>query len=166
MINIIYLWGFMLAALPQSGVTPQETPACLSVADATRILGQPAVQTESATRPPEGGAERFICTYTATMADAKTHKTGHVYYMYEVYRDEALAEGTYQNIVSSNARMPGQRRLDNLGNEAWEHSDGEGFYLIMVRKQNRMIRIKINSLTSKTSLENLKAVVQRVVTTM
>ena len=112
-----------------------------------------------------GETERIVhqkCTYTAMKKDTKTDKTGAIYYLAELYSDAGSAHKSYAAIVSSNASMPGQSNLPGVGDEAWLHSDGENFHLIMFRKGNKAVRIKINKVTSKTSLDELKNVAREI----
>jgi hypothetical protein len=167
MVWIVYIWtvvlsGYRGAAPYTRGPGAGEPCSCLSEAEASRILGQPVERMESTVAEREGGVERFTCIFTATTEDPKTHKKGNLYYMLEVYADSAAAHKTYTEIVASNVHMPGQHTLANLGREAWEHTDRENFYLVLVRERNMLLRIKINKLTSMTSQKDLQDVVREV----
>ena len=167
MMWIVYFWTVVLSGYTD-GAPPIGRPgtgepfACLSEAEASRILGQSAERMESTVAEREGGVERFTCTFTATTEDPKTHKKGNLYYMLEVYADSAAAHKTYADIVASNTHMPGQHKLANLGREAWEHTDRENFYLVLVRERNMLLRIKINKLTSMTSQKDLQDIVREI----
>jgi hypothetical protein len=156
MVWIVYFWAVIWPGYPGEPYT------CLSESEASRILGQPAARIESTVAEREGGVERFTCIFTATQEDPKTHKTGNLYYMLEVYADSAAAHKTYTEIVAANTYMPGQRILPNLGREAWEHTDRENFHLVLVRECNMLLRIKINKLTSLTSQKDLQEVVREI----
>lgn len=139
----------------QAGVLP----ACLTKGEAERILGQAAILSDGSS----GETDRIVhhkCTFTAMAKDTKSDKTGAVYYLAELYSDAESAHKSYAAIVTSNASMPGQSTLQGVGDEAWLHSYGENFHLIMFRKGNKAVRIKINKVTSKTSLDELKNVVK------
>ena len=58
-------------------------------------------------------------------------------------------------------RAVGIKTLKNMGDEAYFHTDNQNFYFIMARKGNRMIRMKVNKVTSKTSLEQFYAAAQK-----
>jgi hypothetical protein len=45
-----------------------------------------------------------------------------------------------------------------MGDEAYFHSDGQNFYFIIVRIGKRLFRIKVNKVTSHTSLNEFKRV--------
>ena len=129
-------------------------PHCLTKGDAEKILGQPATLAESSSSGKDG-VEQHLCTYTAASADTKTKKTGNVYYLVEFYNNASAAHDSFAFIVSQNQGNPGNKMISGLGDEAWSHTDDSNFYLIMVRKGNRMLRIKVNKLTSLTSIDNL-----------
>ncbi len=128
---------------------------CLSQSSAEKILGQSAALTDHTTES-KNNITTHKCTYKASVEDPKTHKTGNVYYMYEEYSDAAAAHKVYADIVSGNSSMTGQRQLTDLGEEAWLHTDSQNFHLIIFRKNNKMVRIKVNKVTSLTSLDEMK----------
>jgi hypothetical protein len=156
MVWIVYFWTVVLPGYAG------EPYACITEAEASRILGQTAERMESTVTEREGGVERFTCIFTATMDDPKTHKRGNLYYILEVYPDSAAAHKTYAEIVAANVHMPGQHTLANLGREAWEHTDRENFYLVLLRERNVLLRIKISKLTSLTSQKDLLEVVREI----
>jgi hypothetical protein len=156
MVWIVYFWAVV------SGSGAGEPYACITEAEASRILGQTAERIESTVAEREEGVERFTCIFTATTDDPKTHKRGNLYYILEVYPDSAAAHKTYAEIVASNVHMPGQHIPANLGREAWEQTDRENFYLVLVRERNMLLRIKINKLTSLTSQKDLLEVVREI----
>lgn len=164
---IVYLWTVVLPGytgeLPYIGGPRAGEPyTCLSEAEASRILGQPAERMESPVTEREGGVERFACIFTATTEDPKTHKKANLFYMLEVFADSSAAHRTYAGIVAANVHMPGQHTLANVGSEAWEHTDRENFHLVIVRERNMLLRIKINKLTSHTSQKDLQDVVRAI----
>jgi len=125
---------------------------CLTQANAERILGLPAKAMEHSTKE-RGGVTQFSCTYTAV--DKAANKTSNLYYVYEEYKTPESAHAAYEEMVSSNASMPGQTKIDSIGDETWLHTDRGNFDLVMSRKKNHMVRIKVNKITSKTSLQAL-----------
>lgn len=137
---------------------------CVSQTDAERILGLPAKETDHLSKQKDG-VSRFECTFTAT-ENASAYKISHLYYIHEQYESAAQAHDAYQLILSANNGMPGQKQLDTLGDEAWLHTDSENFELLIFRKDNHMVRVKINKLTDKTSLPELMNVMNRMAATL
>jgi hypothetical protein len=86
--------------------------------------------------------------------------------MLEVYGDEADARDSYQSIYRSNEDHDGVEVMDGLGDEAYFHSDSENFCFILVRKANRMLRMKVKKLTSRTSLPEFHAVTREITARM
>jgi hypothetical protein len=134
---------------------------CLIQSDAERILGQPAQPTERSS-VQEGSIVKHKCIYRATSPDPKTGRPSNLYYILELYSDAASAHKAYTGMLTANTRMPAQSTIDNMGDEAWLHSDGENFHLLMFRKGNKMVRIKINKVTPATSLDELQNVFQKI----
>ena len=52
--------------------------------------------------------------------------------------------------------------IHDLGDEAYFHSDGENFYFILVRKGLKMIRMKVNKITSNTSVAEFNRVARKI----
>lgn len=126
-------------------------------ADAEKMLGEPAQQTDNK-------IDGNIChsTYTAKKADAKSGKTGNVYFMYELHEGEDAAHEVYKDIMTAN-EANGIQPLEGLGDEAYFHTDGENFLFIMARKGAKTIRIKVNKITTHTSTEGFHAAAKNIV---
>jgi hypothetical protein len=161
--NIFYLgiatvllmgWSFRTKTFSQ-GIVFQ--PHYLTKVEAEKILGQKAQLTDSASYNEENIAT-FKSTYTADSKDPNTGKLGAIYFMVEQYKEIASAKETYASFKASNRNSAGFEILNDLGDEAWLHSDGENFYLIIVRKGEKMFRMKVNKVTSKTSMEAFRQV--------
>ena len=56
--------------------------------------------------------------------------------------------------------------MPGLGDEAYYHSDGENFYFFLVRKKEKMLRLKVNKVTSHSSEAEFKAVTRLIVDTI
>lgn len=110
----------------------------------------------------KNGTLNYRCTYTADSVNPKTGKTGNLYYLFQLYPDIASAQRVYNDIVSDNKDMPGFKSIANIGDEALLHTDNVNFYLVMVRKGSRIIRMKINKITAKTSTKQLMSVTKAI----
>ncbi|MCD6011679.1 MAG: hypothetical protein K0Q79_1541 [Flavipsychrobacter sp.] len=129
--------------------------------DAEKILGEPAHMTEGGTSV-KNDTTVYNATYTANAIDAKTNKTGNIYFMFERYGKEQTAHDLYEYFRKAN-EANGINVLDGIGDEAYFHTDGQNFYFIMARRGAKMIRMKVNKLTSKTSKEEFMAVAKNIV---
>jgi hypothetical protein len=128
-----------------------------SLSDAEKILGEPAHLTDSASATVKG-VQRFNSTYTANTPDTKSGKSGNVYFMFEAYPAVASAKEAYSSIKKANEDHEGIETLTGYGDEAYFHTDSENFYFILIRKNTRMLRLKVNKLTSQTSAEEFKSI--------
>ena len=52
--------------------------------------------------------------------------------------------------------MAGQEKINGLGDEAFFHTDKKHFDLLIFRKDSQMVTLKINRITSKTSVTELR----------
>jgi len=126
-------------------------------ADAEKILGEPAHLDDTATIVNKD-AVQYKSSYIANAKDPKTGKTGGVYYLFERYNSATTAHEVYASFQVGNQSQEGFSILHGMGDEAYYHSDGENFHLIIVRKGKNMFRLKVNKITSNTSLDELNKV--------
>ena len=123
-----------------------------TLVDAEKILGEKAHLSDS-TSKHEIPQFQFKSTFTADRKDATNQKIGNVYFMFEDYKQEADALKTYLIFKNGNQNHVGFSLVKDLGDAAFFQTDNHNFYLIIVRKGKKMIRIKVNKLTQYTSLK-------------
>ena len=138
---------------------------CLTKSDAEKIFGATAQMVNSQTENKDNST-RYTCTWRDTGKDIKPGDTCNLWYVLDVYKDETAAKKIHAVIVQSNKNLQGFTLLSTLGDEAFVHTDNTNFQLIMVRKANRIMRIKVNKITGRTSLEELKKVTGKIASTL
>ena len=148
----LILIGLLFTSSLQGTNTSSSDDACLANADVEKILGLPARQTESETFTKDN-ALQHKCSWKATNEDLNSN----LYYLDEQYKNAESAHKVFEDIVVSNRNNPGQTRPE-IGDEAWFHSDETNFCLLMVRKGNKIIRMKVSKLTKKTSVEEMRRI--------
>jgi hypothetical protein len=131
-----------------------------TLTDAENILGEKAQITDRSMSPGEGVAV-YKSTYTANNIDKKTGKTGNIYFMIEHFAQDSTAKSIYAGIKQANENH-GIKVLDDLGDEAYFHSDNQNFYFILVRKGTKMFRMKVNKITGNTSLDQFNSVAKNI----
>jgi hypothetical protein len=134
----------------------------LTLSDAESIMGEPAELSCNIFTEKTDTLE-YRCDYTALSQDAVTGKTGKLYFMYEVYASVAAAENAYSFIYESNRTHEGVEIVTGVGDEAYYHTDGSNFYFFLVRKSEKMFRMKLNKVTSHSSEMNFKEVARHTV---
>jgi hypothetical protein len=141
-----------------------KAPACLnellSLPDAEKILGEPA-HIADPTSTTGADVTVYKCAYKANKEDTKSNKTGVVYFVAEDYGQLDAAKKKYAFIKTAN-QDHGIKVLNDLGDEAYYHSDNENFYFIMVRKGTRVFNMKVNKITSLTSLDEFNRVARHI----
>jgi hypothetical protein len=142
---------------PQSSNHPGNL---LTLSDAEKIVGEPAHLSDSSTTTKAGDLV-YSCAYTANSKDNKTGKTGVIYFLFEHYKQVASAQKKYTFIKTANENH-GIKVLEGLGDEAYFHTDGENFYFIMVRKGAKVFNMKVNKITSTTSLDAFNLVAKKI----
>ena len=133
----------------------------LTLSFAEKIMGEPAKLTCN-TFIKKGDTLEYKCDYTALSQDGITGKTGKLYFMYEVYVGITAAENAYTSIYQANSGHEGVEIVAGLGDEAYYHSDGTNFYFFLVRKNEKMFRMKLNKVTSHSSEMNFKEVAKHI----
>lgn len=124
----------------------------LTIQEAERILGEECQLKESGNEAKDGG-HRYKSTHIGTSGPRYA-----LYFIFESYTDESVAKKTFDEFKTSNQSAQGFEMVSNIGEEAFFHTDNENFGLIIARKDNEMVRLKVNKLSSKTSINELKKV--------
>jgi len=135
-----------------------ESPYCLSQVDAGKILGQSSKLVEKLIEKNEN-AIKYKCTYTIS---SKTIRSSNLYYVFEDHKDIMSAKRAYKEIVLNNESMSGLKVINDIGDEAFLHTDGENFNLIISRKGDKILRLKVNKITNKTSSKEMELVSRKI----
>jgi hypothetical protein len=129
----------------------------LGTKDAARTLGNES-RIEKVTAYQDEGAKVYQSAFRDDWRDPKTGKTGILYYMYEEYQSADAARSFLAATVTANRINP----LDGIrmqnGGELHYLAGGEVVRMAMVLKGNRLIRLKVNQVTSRYRLAELKQV--------
>ena len=134
----------------------------LTLEEAELILGESCYLKES-TQTSSNGIQKFKSTFL-TNSSIGSSKVIALDYMFESYSDEIDAKKMFESFKLSNETFEGFELMTNLGDEAFFHTDKQNFNLVIARKKNKMMRIKINKITKKTSLAELKKISSEIVT--
>jgi hypothetical protein len=126
----------------------------LQIKEAEAILGEPCIQNEQ-TSTAENGGHQFKTNFVA-----KSDEKVKLYYLFDSFETETSANNKFDEFYAGNASLTGFQKLENLGSEAFYHTDSENFSLIIARKGNEMIRIKVNKINPKFSKKQMIEVTQ------
>jgi hypothetical protein len=129
----------------------------LTTQEAERILGE-SCQLKESSNSLENGGHKYKSTYLANSSDEKLNKIIALNFMFESYGDEKDAQKMFETFKLSNEKLERFEIINNIGDEGFFHTDNKNFYLIIVRKGNELVRFKVNKITTKTSLIELKKV--------
>jgi hypothetical protein len=144
--------------------------------DAEKILGEPAHLIDS-TYKKSGEDVKYIdsmsiikkdasiysCGYMANSKDKKSGKTGVVYFGFEQYPQVSSAKKVYSFYKSANENAIGFKELHDMGDEAWF---GSSPLFVYVRKSDKIFLIKVNKMTSKTSLTEFNLIAKKIAETL
>ena len=155
-----------------SSITTDPT-TLFTLADAEKIMGEPGRLVDSETVAAGRGRESspkdsvfhikktasfYGCAYEANKKDEKTGRTGKVYFLVEEYPTISSASAVYSYYKRSNEHHDGFKELQ-LGDEAWY---GNSPLFVYVRKKNKLMIMKVNGMTSKTSSEGFDQVIKNI----
>jgi len=107
------------------------------------------------------GTLKYACSFTATTKDQKD-KLGAVYFVFEDYPEISGAQKKYSSTKKANEHSDGVKVLEHLCDEAYFHSDGDNFYFVMARKGDKVFVLKLNKITSTTSLDEFNRIAKKI----
>jgi hypothetical protein len=129
--------------------------------DAEQVMGEPLYITDTSFTH-SARVSTWHCAYKAKAPVAEGKQPGTVYFVAEHYSTEEGAHKKYASIKKANEKHEGIRVLDDVGDEAYFHSDGENFYFIMARKGAKVMTMKVNKITAATSLDAFNRVARSI----
>ena len=154
-ILIITLYAILCAQQPNPQPPVIVGQHQLRLDEAERILGEPAILKE---RRSDNKIDYYTSSSTFTAKDSLSQKQRNLYYKIERFKSEKEATTTIQSFIESNKNLQGFELLTGYGDEAFFLTDKENFCLIVIRISNKLVRIKVNKVTSKTSYEALQEI--------
>jgi hypothetical protein len=131
-----------------------------TLSDAEKILGEQAHLKDSSSTI-KGDTFTYLCAYCADAKDLKSGKTGCIYFLVEQYAQLSSAREKYSFIKTANEDH-GIKVLYDIGDEAYFHTDSQNFYFIMVRKGTIVFNMKVNKITSNTSLDEFNRIAKKI----
>jgi hypothetical protein len=122
----------------------------LHVDKAQRILGSQG-HLEKVTSYLDKGTKAYQSAFRDDSLDPETRKAGTLYYMCEEYQDADAAKSFLDSTLKANhmnsadgIRMEGGAELHYFGR-------GDAIRMVMILKKNRLVRLKVNPVTSRYS---------------
>lgn len=129
--------------------------------DVENILGEQARLVDRSSER-KNDRSRTAWTYRGLSADTMERGRANLYCVFDEFTDTTSARMNYADILSQNRPLEGLTELKNVGDEAYMHTDNRNFVMIIARKGRAMVRVKVNRLTDRTSIDQLRSVVRRI----
>jgi hypothetical protein len=133
----------------------------LPLSSAEEVMGEKAFITDSSTTVTKD-ATRFYCGFSGIGKDEKSGNTGKFYFLFEDYKSLEEAKKRYSDTYLANKDHEGIKVANEIGDEAYFHSENSHFYFVMVRKGNKVFDLKVNKVTSKTSAEKFEKLAREI----
>ncbi len=129
----------------------------LDVGEAERILGSGG-RPERVTAYIDGGTRAYQSSFRDDRLDPVTGKTGSLDYMYEEYQSAEAARSFLDSTLKANRLSPADAIRMEGGAELNYFTGGDVIRMVMILKENRLIRLKVNPVTSHYSLAEFRRV--------
>jgi hypothetical protein len=135
----------------------------LDVVEAERILGNKN-RLEKVTAYLDEGTRAFQSSFRDDRPDPATGNTGILGYMYEEYQSAQAARSFLDSTLKANRLSPGDAIRMEGGAEVHYFTGGDVIRMVMILKENRLIRLKVNPVTSRYSLVEFRKVAAELAT--
>jgi hypothetical protein len=129
----------------------------LDVGKAERILGSKG-HLEKVTAYLDDGVKAYQSSFRDDRLDPVTGKAGILGYMYEEFQSAEAARSFMDSTLKANRLSPDDAIRVEGGAELNYFSGGDVTRMVMILKGNRLIRLKVNPVTSHYSLVELRRV--------
>jgi hypothetical protein len=129
----------------------------LDVGEAVRILGNES-RLEKFTAYLDGETRAYQSSFRDDRPDPATGKTGILGYMYEEYQSAEAARSFLDSTLKANRLSPEHAIRMQGGAELHYFTGGDVIRMVMIRKENRLIRLKVNPVTSRYNLVGFRMV--------
>ena len=129
----------------------------LDIAQAERILGNKG-RLEKVTAYLDEGTRAYQSSFRDDQLDPATGKTGLLGYMYEEYQSAEAARSFLDSTLKANRLSPEDAIRMQRGAELHYFTGGDVIRMVMILKENRLIRLKVNPVTSHYNLFEFRKV--------
>jgi hypothetical protein len=139
---------------PQIDWTPS---LVLDIDEAQRILGGPG-RLEKVTTYLDEGTKTYVSAFKDDALDPRTGKAGILYYMYEEYESSDTVRSYLYSTLKENHVDPADGIRMEGGAELHYLTGSPVVRMAMILKGNRLIRLKVNVVTSHYGLAEFQEV--------
>ena len=129
----------------------------LDIEEAERILGNKS-HLQKVTAYLDVGTRTYQSSFRDDRLDPATGKTGILGYMYEEYRSAEAARSFLDSTLKANRLSPKDAIRMEGGAELHYFTGGDVIRMVMILKESRLIRLKVNPVTSHYSLVEFRKV--------
>ena len=129
----------------------------LQLDKAQRILGAQG-HLEKVTSYLDNGTKAYQSAFRDDSLDPETRKAGTLYYMCEEYGSADAAKSFLDSTLKENHMSPADGLRMEGGAELHYFGRGDAVRMVMILKDNRLVRLKVNPVTSRYSLPEFRKV--------
>jgi len=129
----------------------------LSIGEAERILGSQG-HLEKDTAYLDNGTKAYQSAFYDDSPDPATGKTGTLYFMYEEYQTADAASSFLESTLKANNIDPTEGVLKDGDARIYYLAGGKVVRMAMILKGNRLIRLKVNRVTSHYRVDEFQKV--------
>ncbi|MGZ4049898.1 MAG: hypothetical protein ACXVPU_19870 [Bacteroidia bacterium] len=132
----------------------------ITVSDAEKILGKQSHLKDS-TYKYVNGLLRYTFDYVANKIDSTSK--GRIFFDFEQYKDDSFSKDIYKNLKTENEKNGGIVAVNDIGDEGFLQKDNLGQPFIIIRKNNKIYKLRVYYVTSATSLDEAMNVAKKIV---
>jgi hypothetical protein len=131
----------------------------LGIGEAERILGN-RTRLERVTAYLDQGTRAYQSSFREERVDSAMDKTGGLGYMYEQYPSAEAARSFLNSTLKANHLNPKDAIRTEGGAELHYFTRGDVVRMVMILKESRLVRLKVNPVTSRYSLVEFRKVAE------
>ena len=134
----------------------------ISRTEAEKILGHPAHVKDSLLKLT-GSYLRSQFHYVTNLKDSAAGQKGMLFFGFEQFQQTSEAERAYAEIKTENEKTSVVNKLVEMGDEGFLVRDQLNFPFIMIRKNNRIFKLKTYNIKSEDSFNELQLIAKKIV---
>lgn len=134
----------------------------ISLSEAEKIIGHPAHLKDSLRKFTEGYF-RLQFTYRSNVKDSIKNTFGSLFFGFEQYPQTSGATRAFSLIKAENEKSNTLTMMNQLGDEGFLINDQFNNPFIMIRKGNRIYKLRLVNVEGKTSANDLQLLAKKIV---
>jgi hypothetical protein len=134
----------------------------ITLKEVENLFNQPCLLKDSV-KKYSGNILRFTFTYLSKSTDEATKSK--LFFVFEQYKDNSMVESIYAGLKKENEANGKVKVQEYLGEEAIIAYDSNSFPFLIIRKENKLYKIKVYNVLNEEQVNSLTAIASKIVKT-